>query len=324
MAAGRAPVHVQEVVSRSVPIVIERQEAVFPGTAGDVVLVKTTIAADGRVVAADPVTPSEPQAAARFPRFGRAAADAVRAWRFRPSSAGEVTTLVGINFQRPPRVSPGRIGWESIAESVPVGGKVKPPRKVIDAFAVYPAGTPPAAAASRVLAEITVGADGIPVDGVPLEPLSELTGPALDAALHWRFESDPTVPRKRVRVIVPFVVGASFGPPRAEWSATPSRVFVDSGGWIRPEKNVIPPKVISEAKPRYTAEAMRQRQQGSVVIEALLGADGRLQAARVTRSLPLLDREALECVRHWTFTPMLVDGEPTPAVITLDLAFRLR
>jgi TonB family protein len=323
MAVGRVALHVQNVASPAVPIVIERKEPVFPGITTDlVVLVKTTIAPDGGVVAAVP-TLSDPRAAEwqGFARCGRAAAEAVKAWRFRQSGATEVTTLVGISFQRPAHVSPGRIGWESVAESVPVGGKVKSPRKVIDAFPVYPAGVVPAAREPGVLAEITVDADGIPVDGVPLEPMSELTGPALDAALHWRFEPDAKVPRKRVKVTVPFVVGASFGPPAAEW---PRAFFIGPSAWTRPEKNVVLPKKILDVKPRYSAEAMKKHQQGKVMIEALLGADGTLQAGRITRSLPLLDRQALECVRQWSFTPLLVDGQPTPAVITVELNFALR
>jgi len=125
-------------------------------------------------------------------------------------------------------------------------------------------------------------------------------------------------------VSVPFVAAASFGPPRAEWGATHPRMVVDTRGFTRPEDGTLLPKVTHSHKPRYTAEGMRQHQQGSVVLEAFLDADGTVKAARVTRSLPLLDDEALECVRHWQFSPLVVDGRPTPTVVTMDVAFRLR
>ena len=324
VAAAAGQVTFRSTASLAVPIVVERKEAAYTWNPGiDVVLVKARIAPDGGVAEAVAITPSDPQLAVRFVRLGHAAEDAVRAWRFQPPGA-ELQTIVGINFRRPGGVQPGRSFWQSPAESDPLGREVKGLRKTEDAYAVYPAGVVPAKNQPGVLVEMTIDADGNPIDAVPLEPVNELTAPAVNASLRWRFEAKQGVARRRVKVSVPFVVAASFGPPREHWRATLPELFTDSRGFVRPAKNTVLPKPINQGKPRYTREAMQQHQQGVVLIEALVGVDGMVEAARVTRSLPLLDQEALECVRQWTFAPMLVDGQPTPTVVTLELKFAPR
>jgi periplasmic protein TonB len=113
-------------------------------------------------------------------------------------------------------------------------------------------------------------------------------------------------------------VTPSFGLPRWEWPASAPSC---QG---RQEAGVVAPRAVREAKPAHTAEAMQAKHQGRVIVEVLLGADGSILAGRVARSLPLLDRSALECVRRWRFTPMLVKGTPTTAVITIELMFALK
>jgi protein TonB len=44
---------------------------------------------------------------------------------------------------------------------------------------------------------------------------------------------------------------------------------------------------------------------------------------KVRQGLPLLDDAALEAVRQWAYTPTLVDGVPTPVIMTVTVTFRL-
>jgi protein TonB len=63
--------------------------------------------------------------------------------------------------------------------------------------------------------------------------------------------------------------------------------------------------------------------QGVVIIEALLGTDGRVDEASVLRSIPLLDRAALDAVSQWEFTPTLLNGQPTAVLMTMTVRFSL-
>ena len=47
-----------------------------------------------------------------------------------------------------------------------------------------------------------------------------------------------------------------------------------------------------------------------VIIELLVGTDGRVKDAKVIRSVPLLDQAALDAVKQWVYTPTLLNGVP--------------
>lgn len=71
----------------------------------------------------------------------------------------------------------------------------------------------------------------------------------------------------------------------------------------------------------YPPIAQQAGIQGVVVVEVLIGVDGHVRAARVLRSIPLLDEAALVCVRQWEFTPTLVNGTPVAVLLTIQQLF---
>jgi protein TonB len=60
-----------------------------------------------------------------------------------------------------------------------------------------------------------------------------------------------------------------------------------------------------------------------VILESLIGADGRVQDARILRSIPLLDQAALDAVKQWEFTPTMLNGQPAPVIMTITVQFTL-
>jgi periplasmic protein TonB len=60
-----------------------------------------------------------------------------------------------------------------------------------------------------------------------------------------------------------------------------------------------------------------------VIIEALIGANGKVTNARVLRSIPLLDQAALDAVMLWEFTPTRLNGQPVPVLMTMTVQFTL-
>jgi protein TonB len=65
--------------------------------------------------------------------------------------------------------------------------------------------------------------------------------------------------------------------------------------------------------------------QGTVVLEILVGTDGKVKDAQILRTAnPLFDESAVDAVRRWEFTPALVNGVPTPIVLLAELDFNLR
>ena len=97
------------------------------------------------------------------------------------------------------------------------------------------------------------------------------------------------------------------------------------GGAYRLRNGVIPPTLLKQIKPNYTAEALRRRIQGTVAIEAIVGRDGIPLAIRITRSLDPggLDEEAIQAVLEWRFTPGRLGGAPVDVLVTILLDFRV-
>jgi protein TonB len=81
------------------------------------------------------------------------------------------------------------------------------------------------------------------------------------------------------------------------------------------------PKIIHEVRPQYTSEAMRAGIQGVVVVQATIGADGRVTDARILRGLPMLNESALAAARQWVFA---VPPGAAAVVTTIELTFTLR
>ena len=72
-------------------------------------------------------------------------------------------------------------------------------------------------------------------------------------------------------------------------------------------------------RPIYPPIAQSARVQGVVIIEATIGPDGKVQDARVLRSIPLLDRRRSTPCRQWEYTPTLLNGVPVPVIMTVTV-----
>jgi protein TonB len=99
------------------------------------------------------------------------------------------------------------------------------------------------------------------------------------------------------------------------------------GGTYRPGNGVLLPTVIREVKPQYTADAMRAKVQGTVLLECVVLPDGTVGPVEVVRSLDStfgLDQEAVKAAKQWRFRPGTRFGEPVAVLVTIELTFTLR
>jgi TonB family protein len=83
------------------------------------------------------------------------------------------------------------------------------------------------------------------------------------------------------------------------------------------------PRRTKDVKPVYPPIAQQGGIQGIVIIEAVIGTDGKVQEARVLRPVPLLDQAALDAVLQWEYTPTLLNGQPVPVIMTVTVSFSL-
>lgn len=99
------------------------------------------------------------------------------------------------------------------------------------------------------------------------------------------------------------------------------------GGVYRPGNGVTVPVLLREVKPAYTAEAMRAKVQGTVLVECVVLPDGSVGNVQILKSLDSafgLDQEAIKAAKQWRFRPGVRQGEPVPVLITIELSFTLR
>ena len=120
--------------------------------------------------------------------------------------------------------------------------------------------------------------------------------------------------------------GGGIGPGQGD-GLGPGQGGGTGGGVYRPGNNVLTPRPLFEAKPRYTAEAMRAKVQGEVLVSAVVLPDGSVGDVEVLRSLDRifgLDAEAVKAAKQWRFIPGTRFGEPVAVLVTIELSFTLR
>ncbi len=88
--------------------------------------------------------------------------------------------------------------------------------------------------------------------------------------------------------------------------------------------DLVPPVVIRSEVAKYTRNARKSKQQGTVTVSLIVNPKGKPTEVRVTRGLtPELDREAVKAVRKWKFQPARQNGLPVPALISEEVTFTL-
>jgi protein TonB len=83
------------------------------------------------------------------------------------------------------------------------------------------------------------------------------------------------------------------------------------------------PRLLEQARPVYPQDAFVKKVEGTVVVRILIGPDGRVQSARIAKSIPLLDDAALAAVRQWRFVPARHRGQPVAVYADAPVRFAI-
>ena len=93
---------------------------------------------------------------------------------------------------------------------------------------------------------------------------------------------------------------------------------------VRVGGSVTAPAKVFDVAPIYPVIARSAGVDGTVILQATIGLDGRVEDVQVLRSVPLLDDAAVTAVRQWRYTPTRLNGQPVAVVMTVTVSFRLR
>lgn len=125
---------------------------------------------------------------------------------------------------------------------------------------------------------------------------------------------------------VPARSGTNQQPPATVAQETAEKPWPPPGVF-RPGAGVKSPRLTKDAKPSYTAAAMREKIEGTVWMEVIVAKDGTVADVRVTRSLDRefgLDDEAIRAVKQWRFAPGTKDDVAVPVLVVVQMDFTLR
>jgi TonB family protein len=212
----------------------------------------------------------------------------------------------------------------------------------------YPSAAIAAGVEGEVRLEAVVGPEGTVTEIRVVKSLDSTYGldaSAIEAVRQWKFIAGTITGGQVVSAVVKARVvfylhtpGATSGPPTTEAGlAGGDEVPSKSGGspngydpathsYDSSAPGITPPTMTSSPKPKYTQAAMQKNIQGIVELQVILGANGKVTSARVTKSLDAkygLDDAAVAAAKKWTFTPCRLQGQAVPCRIELELGFKL-
>ncbi|RPJ00189.1 MAG: energy transducer TonB [Candidatus Aminicenantes bacterium] len=242
------------------------------------------------------------------------------------------------------------------------GGKVMPPKLIKEVEPVYPAAARKAGVEGVVIMEATTDTYGRIAAVKVLRSIPLLDQAAIDAVRQWVYE--PMVvdgkPRPMVfTVTVRFgldkdkkpagggVVGGVKGGVSTgvgggvaggvEGGVEGGVVGGVKGGVagaqdlkeferdaVRAVGEIKPPKPVKKVDPVYPEEARKAGLEGIVILEAKADEQGNVVDSRILRSVPALDKAAIDAVKQWKYEPLVIDGKPRKAIFTVTVRFALK
>jgi len=142
---------------------------------------------------------------------------------------------------------------------------------------------------------------------------------AAEAFKHWKFE--PYIRNgKAVKVAIKLPMDFAFSGqikdrPESPTQAEPPRVQVSQG--------VIQGLKIHDVAPVYPEQARQGRVQGSVLLRAVIGRDGRIVELVPLSGPKQLIPAAVGAVQQWRYKPYVLQGEPIEVNTTIVVNFTL-
>jgi protein TonB len=96
-------------------------------------------------------------------------------------------------------------------------------------------------------------------------------------------------------------------------------------GPVRIGGQIQTPALVKRVEPLYPPIAVSAHLEGVVILEAIVNAEGAVEAVKVLRSVhPVLDREAEVAVKQWRYSPLVLNGIKERFVLTVTLSFNLQ
>ena len=112
-----------------------------------------------------------------------------------------------------------------------------------------------------------------------------------------------------------------------EWDALESglkksEIVAGEKPTVQVSADVMQKLLIHRVEPAYPAEARKQRLQGLIALDIIVGRDGSVVNMRALNGPDVLARAAMEALRWWKFEPYRLNGEPVAVETTVAVEFK--
>jgi bla regulator protein blaR1 len=80
--------------------------------------------------------------------------------------------------------------------------------------------------------------------------------------------------------------------------------------------------VVHRVEPVYPAEARKDRLEGTIALDIIVGRDGSVLSMQPLNGPDVLARAAMDALRWWKFEPYRINGEPSVVETTVAVEFK--
>jgi protein TonB len=95
---------------------------------------------------------------------------------------------------------------------------------------------------------------------------------------------------------------------------TPARMPTVAVPKIRLSSGVTEGMLLRQVRPQYPSLARQARIQGTVVLQAVIGKDGRIENLQLVSGQPMLSQAAIDAVKQWLYRPYyLITSTTSPS-----------
>jgi protein TonB len=198
----------------------------------------------------------------------------------------------------------------------------QPSESILKAFFVAPAEIapappPPPPPAPAIRASIKAPAPVPSVAPTFVAPIEAPEGIQHEAGIELGFGVEGGVPGGVEGGVPGGVLGGIVGGAMPQAPPPPTKV-------VRVGGNITAPKIVKKVDPAYPDLAKAARLGAVIIMDAQVDTHGVVENVNVLRGHPLFDESATTAVKQWRYRPLLLNGEPTPFIVTVTLFFNIQ
>jgi TonB family protein len=128
-------------------------------------------------------------------------------------------------------------------------------------------------------------------------------------------------------ILIVVLAGAFWWKWDRTWSELESRVKTPQMAAAEKPQAQVPAEVmqrllVHRIEPVYPAEARKQRLQGIIAVNIVVGRDGSVLSMRALNGPDVLAKAAMDALRWWKFEPYRLNGDPAVVETTLAMEFK--